>query len=510
MSSTKNFDSSLKLIAKSSIIVLVGIVFSKLLTYIYRIVIAREFGAEVYGLFSLSLMLLGWFTVIALFGLRDGILRFTSRFRGRKQYDNIRYLFRRSFSFLALTGALGAVTLFIFSETISNTFFNEPGLVIFLQITSIIVPIAVLLPVFFAMLRAYEKITPLIFVSHILINLLNVVFVLVFIFWGLGIISVPLSYLLGHLVAFFVSIFILRKQIPSLSKKPNARTKQNKKIFRKVISYSWPLLFAGILWSIFHWTDTFFIGYFKTAEEVGLYNAAIPITSLLFISYELFMKLFYPIVNKEYSRGNRENVKQLSQQVGKWILILNLPVFFILFAFPEALLNILFGEGFGAAANSLRVLSIGSFFLAFSSLSNKLITMTGKSKVIFVHIIIVASVNIVLNLILIPRFGILGAAIATTTSFILISIISFAQTFHYLRIFPIRRKILNTIFPGILSIALLLYLKTLLPSNLISLIVLSGFFFLSYFLLILVFRALDKNDLMIIKSFFRKIKRQKN
>ena len=59
MENNNEFDSNLKLIAKSSVIVFAGIFLSKIFTYLYRIIIAREFGPEAYGLFSLALVISG-------------------------------------------------------------------------------------------------------------------------------------------------------------------------------------------------------------------------------------------------------------------------------------------------------------------------------------------------------------------------------------------------------------------------------------------------------------------
>ena len=93
----------LKLMAKSSIIVFIGLFLSKVLAYAYRIIIARYFGAEIYGLFSLALILITLFASFASFGLIDGLIRFVSFYRGKNQNDKIRYLFRYTIIFLAIS-----------------------------------------------------------------------------------------------------------------------------------------------------------------------------------------------------------------------------------------------------------------------------------------------------------------------------------------------------------------------------------------------------------------------
>ena len=56
--------------------------------------------------------------------------------------------------------------------------------------------------------------------------------------------------------------------------------------------------------SVFYWTDSLVIGFFKTTVEVGIYNAAIPLAALLTLAPELFIQLLFPIITKEYAKKN--------------------------------------------------------------------------------------------------------------------------------------------------------------------------------------------------------------
>ena len=98
-----NLDDSLKLIAKSSLVVFIGLFLSKLFMYFYRIIIARYFGPEVYGLYSLAVMIVSWFVIFSVLGLNSGILRYIPFYRGKKENDKIKFLFRYILLFLAIT-----------------------------------------------------------------------------------------------------------------------------------------------------------------------------------------------------------------------------------------------------------------------------------------------------------------------------------------------------------------------------------------------------------------------
>ena len=105
--------------------------------------------------------------------------------------------------------------------------------------------------------------------------------------------------------------------------------------------------------------------------------------------------------------------------------------------------------------------------------------------------------------------GINGAAIATTLSAVFLNFLFLLQTKHYLSFIPLRRKIFRILIISIIPTIILFYLKGLVRINLISLILLGSFFIFLYTLLILVTGCLDKNDIMILKSFKKKLKRGK-
>ena len=93
---TEEINKGLKLLVKTSFVVFIGILLSKIFTYIYRIIIARHFGPEVYGLFSLAVMAIGWLVAISSLGLTHGLSRFIPLYRGKKQINRIKHILKIS------------------------------------------------------------------------------------------------------------------------------------------------------------------------------------------------------------------------------------------------------------------------------------------------------------------------------------------------------------------------------------------------------------------------------
>ena len=261
----------------------------------------------------------------------------------------------------------------------------------------------------------------------------------------------------------------------------------------------------GVINTILFWIDSFSIGFFRNTSEVGLYNVAVPLAALLGFFPELFIQLFFPLITKEYSKKNIPLIKELSKQLGKWIFMLNLPLFIILFLFPGAIINILFGKEYILAENSLRILSLGTF-VATSTIyiSDNLLAMKGKSKLILANILIAAIINILLDIFLVPKYGINGAAIATAIVHILLGFAILFEAKYYSSIVPVRRKMFKILFISLIPTILLIFLRKIIPINLISIVLLGILFLFLYILLIFITNCLDKNDFMILKSIRRK------
>lgn len=505
MHNQDDLEHSLKLFAKTSFIVFIGIFLSKIFTYVYRIIIARTFGGEIYGLFSLTLMIFGFFAAFSTFGLQRGLLRYVSLYRGKNEKEKIKYILNFSLKFLLIVTIFSGALLFLFSEIISINIFHNEGLTIFLRLFAIFVPILVFSAIFHAILRAYEKISLYSFIGNILLTFTQLIFIIIFIFFGLKKGAIIFSYNLGILAMLVASFLFCKYKLPEVFGKPKIEKKEKKKITNELFSYSWPIMFLGLIMSLFSWMDSFAIGFFKTAVEVGVYNAAVPIALLLGTVPALFLQLFFPLITKEYSKKNFGLIEQLSKQIGKWIFVLNLPFIIIMFLFPGAIINLFFGSEYIAAANSLRMLSIGFFFYSIFILSENFLSMMGKSKTILLNLIIASTVNIILNLILVPRYGINGAAFSTMLSYIIWSLLSFFVARHYISITPLRRSMIKISLISIIPLMLLFFIKQFVPINFLSLILLGILFLLVYFLLIFLTGCLDRNDLMILKAIKKKI-----
>lgn len=506
MKKDKEVGDNLKLIAKSSVVVFVGLFLAKILNYVYRIIIARNLGPEAFGVFVLTIMIGGFITSLASLGFSEGLVRYIPIYRGGKEYDKIKYLFKASLIFTFVLGLISGLILFIFSEFISIRIFHNSDLIFFLKILSAAIPLILIYNIFISVLRAYEKISWNSFIDNILQNVIKVGVLILFIFLGFGLNSIIYSYIIAVAGILMASYLVLKYKVRNIFERPEINKNINRKIIVEFFHYSWPIMIYGLVDTIFVSTDSFVIGYLTDISQVGYYNVAISIATLLLFPPMFFSRLFFPLINKEYAKKNIGLIKEMSKQVMKWIFILNLPILLIMLIFPGTIINLLFGSDYLIAENALRFLSFGIFIYSIGgTISNNLICMVGKSKLILYNLLIVSVVNIVLNLIFIPRYGINGAAFSTMLSTLLLSTILSIGAYKYSRVLPVRRKLLRIFLVSLIPIMILLFVMKFFDKGIMSLILLGSFFLLTYMLSIISTGCLDRNDLLILKDFKTKL-----
>ena len=499
---------------KTFLLIAVFLFFSKIFAYLYRIIIARYFGAEVYGLFSLAIVIIGWFVTFAALGFNEGIVRYVSFYRGKKEVNKIRYLFKFSSRILLISTSIIVLISFFSAEYISVNIFHNSDLTIFLKIFSVMIPFWIFALYFASIMRAFEKIKQQAFIESLIQNLAKLFGLIALIFLGFKVNSIIFSFFLGIFLMFLSTYFYCKYKIPQIFIRSKIDPKIKKDVSKNFVTYSWPVMFFGIISGIFYWVDSFTIGFFKSATEVGFYNAAIPIALLIGFAPELFMHLFLPLITREFSQKNMKLIKEISKQIGKWIFMFNLPLFLLMMFFPGAIINILFGPEYLVAENALRFLLVGAFVSSLFVISHNLISMAGKSKIIFYNILIATSINIFLNILLVPKptifgidnsLGINGAAMATMISVIIFNLLFLFQAKHYLSIIPFRRKMFNVLLASLAPFLFLMFLRKSMEITLAGVILLSLFFYLAYICLLFFLKGFDVNDVVVLKDITKKI-----
>lgn len=129
-----------------------------------------------------------------------------------------------------------------------------------------------------------------------------------------------------------------------------------------------------------NWTDTLMLGYDKSSDVVGLYNAAAPIARLVPIFLNFAGFLYAPIAAQLYAQGELKEMGRTYQILTKWIFCLTLPIFSMMFLFPETIIYFFFGDKYLSVAPALQILALGFTFHTFLGLNGMSLVVIGDTK----------------------------------------------------------------------------------------------------------------------------------
>jgi len=216
----------------------------------------------------------------------------------------------------------------------------------------------------------------------------------------------------------FAVVLVMIVSLLSIFKK--FRGIQSKRIFtnKEIIRTSFPMMLSSSVLLLMAWSDTIMIGIFKAEVDVGIYNVALKLAMTTGIVLGAVNSIVAPKISETFNNDRMDEFRKLIKQSTRIIFFSTLPILIILFLFPEFLLSF-FGTEFTIAKTTLLILLVGQVANAMSGSVGYILQMTGKEKV-FQNILLLSLVcNVILNLLLIPSYGIEGAAIASAFSLLI-------------------------------------------------------------------------------------------
>jgi O-antigen/teichoic acid export membrane protein len=239
-----------------------------------------------------------------------------------------------------------------------------------------------------------------------------------------GIYGTIAARILAQLAAVVCLVLFLTRRYPKVPKiQPVADN-----VFRDYLRLSMPLFFITMGYQLLRQMDTIMLGHFANERDVGIYSVALKISSFMLIGLEIALPIVAPLFSQFSETRNIELTEVLFTTVTKWLSYSGLVMFACIAIFRVELLHV-FGKGFTVGATALLILAAGQLVNAGTGPTGVLLTMTGKQKWEVANTISMVAFNFLLNLVLIPPMGLIGAAIATAVSIATINGLKLLQVY---------------------------------------------------------------------------------
>lgn len=493
-------NSSVNRIVTGSSVIFAG----TLIGLLFDITIKRVFTSYLspgdFGVYSLALTVISITGAIATLGLSDGVARYVAYLRGRNEDHKIHELIT-SAVIMGLTASVIAMLIspVLFEHLAGDGFDIQGKISAAIKIMIFAIPVTILLNVAVAVYRGFDRTNVNMYFYNLVRPLSLLGFASVAVFFHLSFHGIVFMDLLSMIFTFGVMSVYFIKSPPvelKLKLKFSEPTKQ-------LIKYSLPLLITSTLLNIMSWTATMMLGYFKSAEVVGVYSAVSPLVGFLGMLIGPMGFVYVPVVSKLWGENKTGLVGPIYQIMTKWCFLLTFPIFLLIFVYPESLLTNIYGANYASGAIVLRILALGSIANSYFGFNYHTIMASGDSNLLMKCSLASAGMNVLLNFMLIPQYGIIGAAIASSVSF------SAIEVFMTFRIWKNQSMHPFTLTYRRLTVISILMVATMLTAR--KALMLTGAnweyaaFIILYFAVILYARILDQNELNIIGEIRKEI-----
>jgi len=447
-------------------------------------VISKTLGSEGYGLWSLSFVTIDLIANITALGLPLSLVRYLP---AEKNKENVKEIYYSSFLLVALVNLVFAIILLIFVKPISSLLFGGHK-VIFLLIIMII-PISSLISLstnFFRGKGEMKKYS----IFCIAQRLITLSLVIILLSIGVGIYGAIISVLISRITIFSITNYLIIKRIritfPKFTK------------IKEMLSYGAPLISTVIFGWIVTSSDRYLISYYLDVSAAGIYSAAYSLGIIIYTLTTPVQKGLTPNLSKLYDSGNIEDVKYQLTHMLRLFLLFSIPSFFGLLAISKHALFILSRPEIAREGYLITpIVALAAIFWGSYGILYYPLILEKKTKYITLTWGIAAITNFVLNIVVIPIYGILGAAITTLIAYIVAMFVGVLYVYKFQKIDICWKYILKFLMAAI-SMFLVIYFYS--PAGLIGLtirIVMGG---LIYFLVLYLIKGFRKEEMSFIKK----------
>jgi O-antigen/teichoic acid export membrane protein len=187
---------------------------------------------------------------------------------------------------------------------------------------------------------------------------------------------------------------------------------------REIFGFSLPLLMSNSVHMLRGALVIIILEHFHQTSEVANFRAVLPVGELNMVVYQSFTALFMPSAARMFARKEWSGINDLYWQSAIWIAVITFPIFMLTFPLAQPLTVLLFGARYADSAIILALLSLGYYFNAGLGFNNYTLRVFGKVRYLFIVDLILTIVTILIYWVLIPRYGAMGAAVATSGSLI--------------------------------------------------------------------------------------------
>ena len=451
-----------KTMAKGTFWGLTGTVFLKLVSFVYTVIIARLFTQDDIGTFFLAMSIMYIASIFGDLGLNSAFNRYVPFYIAKGEKEKSHTLLRASYMFSGALSLVISILLFLSSGLFAG-FFNNPSLSPTLEFISLYIVLGTFFTLNTAFLQGLKKIKE----NNILVNAQNILKLAItaglYLIFGANAFVLSAAFTFSYFILAGVSfVYVSGALNEAKIARVSATLKEQVSMLREIVPFGLTLAIVTTFWNIATYLDRIMMGYLLPHESssisIAIYTMAISLATLISIFPSAVLSIFFPIISEMYGGNRKDEFEKVSVSAFRWISFLVIPLTMLMVAFPQEILQMFYGAAYAPGAWVLVIFSIGMFIRSLSYVHGTILAAMRVVKVELYAALSATAINIILNIILIPRFGMNGSAFASAISFTVVTILI---VYYCKKIagFGFSIGFLKPVFAGLISLVLLILIK---------------------------------------------------
>jgi O-antigen/teichoic acid export membrane protein len=491
-------------ISRQSTVFFAGTIFTTGVGYLFKIYLARILGAEALGIYALGMTIVGFLGIFNALGLPQSAVRFVAAYAATGKMALLRGFLGRGVVLLLISNVVLGGAVLLFGPWIALRFYHTQALQTYLGWFAFIMVLGALNTFLGQVLAGYKDVARRTIVTNFIGSPVMMILTLGLAGLGLGL----RGYIIAQAASAVVVLILLAAMVWRLTP-PAARSLSSgfPPLEKEVMSFSAVILGTGLLEFLMAQADKILIGFYLGAREVGIYAVATALVTFVPILLQSVNQIFSPSIADLYARGQQELLGRIFQTLTKWIFGLTLPLAAVMILFASPLMRI-FGRDFQAGWPILIIGTLGQLVNCGVGSVGYLLLMSGNQRRLIRIEAVMAAVMVLLNLLLIPRWGITGAAIGAAITNVVGNVWYLGEVRRRLGLSPYNRSYLHLALPIAGMLTVVFTLRTVFGAFRQEWVVIGAALVLGYlaFMGIAFSYGLDADDKLIARAVWARMR----
>ncbi len=380
--------------------------------------IVHSLGDTSYGIFSVVLATVSYFSILDL-GLGVSVIKYISEYNAKNDRQALGKIITTALTAYTILGFIGASIIVLLTPFLIHNFLRIPSDFISIALSVFYISaigflINMILTVFNSIPNGLQRMD-ITNSRNILFGLLNYLGMVTILILGGNLVHI----VIWNIFISILATLIFFRIITQLLKNVLIRFSFDKKIFLKLIRFGGFKFLGNVSGQVVFQLDKIIIGFFHPIGLVTFYAVPNLVVQKAFISIFNITNAVFPALSQSHSLNDEQRTKDLYIRMTKFVIFFMFPLMAAIFIFSESVLTLWMGRDFAYVSTStLKILAISYFFASMSAPGVIVADAFGKPHIPAFFALISAIINVTAALILVPKFGIEGAAWALLINFI--------------------------------------------------------------------------------------------